>query len=61
MNDEIQSGKPAKTKRPPNEPPPNLDLFGDFPAHQPPEKTTERTVEKLGPSIRRLQLKLCVS
>lgn len=58
MNDETQSGKPGKTRRPVNEPPPNLDLFGDFPAHQPPEKSTERSVEKLGPSIRRLQLKL---
>ena len=58
MTNDEQSGKPAKTRKATPLPPPNLDLFGDLPDHQATEKPTDRTVERLGPAIRRLQLKL---
>lgn len=58
MTDDIFGGKPVKTRKSTALPPPNLDLFGDLPGSQATENTAERAVERLGPAIRRLQLKL---
>lgn len=58
MTDEPLKEKPVNSRRSTAAPPPNLDLFADLPHHQAPERALERPVEKLGPAIRRLQLKL---
>lgn len=49
---------PRKSRAKPAAPPPNLDLFGDSSFDQPPENVPGKTHERLGPVIRRLQLKL---
>lgn len=58
MSNEERAGNPGKTRKATSAPPPNLDLFGDLPSYQATEKPVERPVERLGPAIRRLQLKL---
>jgi DNA-binding MarR family transcriptional regulator len=50
--------KSVQSRRKPSAPAPNLDLFGDPDGHQAPDSTVSRAVERLGPAIRRLQLKL---
>ena len=58
MTNEEQGQKPAKTRRNVVNPAPNMDLFGDFPESQATEKQGGPSAERLGPAIRRLQLKL---
>ena len=53
--------KPANQRRKAASPPPNLDLFGDLGSSSSPETAADRAVAKLGPTIRRLQLKLRVA
>jgi DNA-binding MarR family transcriptional regulator len=58
MINEEQAPKPGKTRRAVANPAPNMDLFGDLPENQATEKPGGHHVERLGPAIRRLQLKL---
>jgi len=58
MSNDEHGQKPGKTRRVAVNPAPNLDLFGDFPETQATEKQGSQNVERLGPAIRRLQLKL---
>ena len=58
MTDEGFGAKAGKTRKSAALPPPNLDLFGDLPGIQATETSPDRVVERLGPAIRRLQLKL---
>ncbi len=52
------SEKPPKNRPRVALPTPNLDLFSDHPETQPTETTTGKGTGRLGPAIRRLQLKL---
>ncbi len=58
MIDSEQGQKAAKTRRAAVNHAPNMDLFGDLPENQVTEKHGAHSVERLGPAIRRLQLKL---
>ncbi len=58
MVSDEQGQKAGKTRRAAVNPAPNLDLFGDFPETQATEKQGGHGSERLGPAIRRLQLKL---
>ena len=58
MSNDEHGQKPGKIRRAVVNPAPNLDLFGDFPETQATEKQGAQNVERLGPAIRRLQLKL---
>jgi len=58
MSNDEHGQKPGKIRRAVVNPAPNLDLFGDFPETQATEKQGAQSVERLGPAIRRLQLKL---
>jgi DNA-binding MarR family transcriptional regulator len=58
MTNEAHEKKPGKTRRNLVNPEPNMDLFGDFPDTQAPEKLGGPSAERLGPAIRRLQLRL---
>ena len=61
MGIEDQGQKAGKIRRTAVNPAPNMDLFGDLPDTQATEKQGAQHVERLGPAIRRLQLKLRIA
>ena len=61
MSNDDHGQKPGKTRRAVVNPAPNMDLFGDFPETQATEKQGSQSAERLGPAIRRLQLKLRIA
>jgi len=56
-----ESESAGKSRRKPAVQAPNLDLFGDLPGSSGPDTRVDRVVERVGPVVRRLQLKLRIA